>query len=129
MPPAKKPKLTSPGAGQPTIGAAFARRGSGGGAAGEEEAAGGSAPALPHLLRERADVLEYSDFDVNNLKNDAGARPTERALESEAVDDGAPTCSARIAPPAPALRTARAALRAIAGPIRRGSGCAERSCR
>jgi hypothetical protein len=101
MPP-KKAK-TAVAAGQPLIAAAFARRasgasGDGGGGSGGNLLASpsgggnsGSAAAFPAaaLVRCREAVLEYTDFTVNNIRNDAGTRASERADEAETAENGA----------------------------------------
>jgi hypothetical protein len=98
MPPAKKAKTVA--AGQPLIAAAFARRASGDGAAGvaggsnpqASPPGGGAAPpsfSAAALVRCREAVLEYTDYTVNNIRNDAGTRASERADEADTAENGA----------------------------------------
>ena len=84
------PKKAVPApAGQPTIGAAFARK-SGEHAGAAEAGASPAAAAAPPLVlvREQGGVAEYSDFAVNNLK-DEGSKTTTKAPESDVVEAGA----------------------------------------
>jgi hypothetical protein len=122
MPPAKKAKTVA--AGQPLIAAAFARRASGdggaGGGGGNPQASppgGGAAPppsfSAAALVRCREAVLEYTDYTVNNIRNDAGTRASERADEADTAENGAPgpllSAFARVC-----LRVLHACLRAPA---------------
>ena len=113
----KKAKTAPAPAGQPTIGAAFARKSGEHAAAGAADAgASPVAAAAPPLVlvRQQGGVAEYSDFAVNNIKDEAGSKPYAKAPESDVVDAGA--CPARLRPAQSAhllLRTAVAALAAL----------------
>ena len=87
----KKAKSTVAPAGQPTIGAAFARKSGEGVAAAAGLASPDAAPAAPPLVlvRQLGGVVEYSDFAVNNIKDEAGAKPSANAPEADIVDSGA----------------------------------------
>ena len=91
MPP-KKAKTAAAPAGQPTIGAAFARKSgehatAGAATAGASPVAAAAPPLV--LVRQQGGVVEYSDFAVNNIKDEAGSKPYAKAPESDTVDAGA----------------------------------------
>ena len=110
-------KAAGPPAGQPTIGAAFARKSGEGvaAAAGGAASPGAAAPPPLVLVRQLGGVVEYSDFAVNNIKDEAGAKPSAYALEADVVDSGA--CPS----PRHAARCDRAA-RATTHSLRVGDG-------
>jgi len=118
-PMAPKKAVPAP-AGQPTIGAAFARKSGQHAVAGAAEAgaspAAAAAPPLV-LVREQGGVAEYSDFAVNNLK-DEGSKTTTKAPESDVVEAGA--CPARSRPAASAHLLLRAKVVQLAACRSRG---------
>ena len=96
----KKAKTAPAPAGQPTIGAAFARKSGEHAAAAALAASGPDAAAPPSLLlvRQLGGVVEYSDFAVNNIQDEAGSKPNARVPEADTVDAGACASVATRAP-------------------------------